>query len=118
MASMGELEKAVMTVLWHRPGGASAQQVRAALAPPDLAVTTVLTVLTRLTRKHLVTRAEGDRPHRYFAARSREDFLSDLMTDALGQAEDRGALLARFVGSIDTADADQLRSLVRRPRRG
>jgi predicted transcriptional regulator len=117
MASMGELEKAVMTVLWDRPDGASAQQVRAALAPPDLAVTTVLTVLTRLTRKHMVARTEGARAHRYFAARSREDFLSDLMTDALGQAGDRGALLVRFVGSMDSADADQLRKLVRRPRR-
>jgi predicted transcriptional regulator len=116
MASMGELEKAVMAVLWDRPAGASAQDVRTALDGADLAVTTVLTVLTRLSRKDLVTRTEDGRAHRYFAARSREEFLSELMADALGQAADRDAVLARFVGTIDSADADRLRKLVRRPR--
>lgn len=118
MASMGELERAVMTVLWDHPDGATAQEVRAALDRPDLAVTTVLTVLTRLTRKELVTRTEDGRAHHYFAARTREDFLSDLMADALGQADDRGAVLARFVGAMNPADADALRRLVRKPPSG
>jgi predicted transcriptional regulator len=113
---MGELERSVMAVLWDRPDGATAQDVRTALQPADLAVTTVLTVLTRLTRKEMVTRSEDSRAHRYFAARSRAEFLSELMADALGQADDRSAVLARFVGSMDTADADQLRRLIRRPR--
>jgi predicted transcriptional regulator len=116
MATMGELEKAVMAVLWDRPHGASAQDIRAALEGSDLAVTTVLTVLTRLSRKKMVTRTADGRAHRYFAARSREEFLSELMADALGQADDRDAVLARFVGTIDSADADRLRKLVRRSR--
>ena len=117
MASMGELERAVMAVLWDHPDGATAQQVRAALSPPELAVTTVLTVLGRLGNKNLVSRTEGGRAHRYYAARSREEFLSELMAEALGQAEDRGAVLARFVGSMDSGDAAQLRRLIGRPRR-
>jgi predicted transcriptional regulator len=116
VASMGELERAVMTVLWDRPDGATAQEVRTALDRPELAVTTVLTVLTRLSRKDLVRRSEDARAHLYFAARSREDFLSELMADALGQADDRGAVLARFIGSMNSTDADQLRRLVRRSR--
>jgi predicted transcriptional regulator len=116
MASMGELERSVMTVLWDRPDGATAQDVRSALEPADLAVTTVLTVLTRLSRKGMVRRSESGRAHQYFAARSREDFLSELMADALGQADDRSAVLARFVGAMDPDDAKQLRKLVRRPK--
>lgn len=118
MASMGDLERAVMAVLWDQPDGATGQEVRAALDRPELAVTTVLTVLTRLARKDLVTRIEDGRAYRYFAARTREEFLSDLMADALGQADDRGAVLARFVGAIDADDADALRRLVRRSRSG
>jgi predicted transcriptional regulator len=115
---MGELERAVMTVLWDAPEGATGQEVRAALGSPEPAVTTVLTVLTRLGKKGMVRRAADGRAHRYHAARSRADFLSELMADALGQADDRGAVLARFIGTMDTADADQLRRLVRRPRPG
>jgi len=117
VASVGELERAVLSVLWGRSDGATAQEIRGALDPPDLAITTVLTVLTRLTRKKLVRRERDGRAHRYFAARSRADFLSELMAEALGQADDRGAVLARFVGSIPPADADELRRLVRRANR-
>lgn len=119
MASMGELERSVMAVLWDRPDGATAQDVRTALLPAEPAVTTVLTVLSRLSGKALVTRSEDGKAHRYYAARSRAEFLSELMADALGSApsaDDRGAVLARFVGSMDSNDADQLRRLIRRPR--
>jgi len=111
---MGELEKAVMAVLWDAPDGATAQEVRAALGEPVPAVTTVLTVLTRLGKKGMVRRDDRGKAHTYFAARSREEFLSGLMADALGQADDRGAVLARFIGSMAADDADALRRLVRR----
>jgi len=113
---MGELERAVMTVLWDHPDGVTAQEIRAELPGPQPAVTTVLTVLNRLTGKHLVDRDESARAHRYFATGTREDFLSRLMADALGQADDRAAVLARFVGSMDASDAEQLRRLTRRRR--
>lgn len=106
-----------MAVLWDHPDGATAQQVRGELDGSELAVTTVLTVLGRLANKGLVRRAEQGRAHRYFPSRSREEFLSELMADALGQADDRGAVLARFVGSMDSGDAAQLRRLMGSPRR-
>lgn len=105
-----------MSVLWDNEQGVTAQQIRAAFDPPEPAITTVLTVLTRLTAKGLVHRHEQGRAHTYFASRSRQEFLSDLMADALGQAgdlEDRGAVLARFVGAISQDDADALRRLTR-----
>ena len=35
------------------------------------------------------------------------------MADALNSSDDRGAVLARFVGTIDSGDTDVLRDLLR-----
>jgi predicted transcriptional regulator len=69
MASLGELERAVMDLLWAGQEAATANTLRDLLAQStraeggaaghegkDLAVTTVLTVLSRLERKGLVER--------------------------------------------------------------
>jgi predicted transcriptional regulator len=114
VAGTGHLERAVLQVVWDRPGPAAARDVLTALAGRDdtgreLAVTTVLTVLDRLRRKGLVRRERSGRAHLYEAAVSREDYVADLMLDALGQAPDRGAALTRFLGSVSPADSDFLR---------
>ena len=111
---VGELEGAVMAVLWDAPDGATARDVLVALPGPELAITTVLTVLDRLSRKGMVRRDREGRAHRYFAAQSRVDFLSALMADALDRTDDRGALLARFIGTMREDDTHTLRSLLRR----
>lgn len=116
VAAGGALERAVLQVLWDHPQGAVARDVLAALPGRDLAVTTVLTVLDRLRRKGLVTRSEGERPHRYSAASSREDYIADIMLDALGQVPDRRAALTRFLGGVSEADTEHLRHLLGRRR--
>ena len=97
MASLGELERAVMDLLWAGQEAATANTLRDLLAlstraengtagheGKDLAVTTVLTVLSRLERKGLVERERGTRPHRYQAVSSREDHTAELMHEVLG----------------------------------
>jgi predicted transcriptional regulator len=116
MAGSGELERAVLEVLWDRPEPLAARDVLDALEGRDLAVTTVLTVLDRLGRKGLVTRERDGRAHRYQAAVRREDYIAELMLDALGQAPDRGATLARFLGGVSDTDTDHLRRALRRRR--
>ena len=111
---VGELEGAVMNVVWATPDGATAREIVSALPGPELAITTVLTVLDRLQRKGMVERERVGRAHRYTAARSREDFLSALMSDALDSTDDRGAVLARFLGAMRPDDTDTLRKLLRR----
>jgi predicted transcriptional regulator len=78
----------------------------------DLAVTTVLTVLSRLEKKGLVERERGTRPHRYQAVSSREDHTAELMHEVLGSAPDREAVLARFIGSVTESEAETLRKLL------
>jgi len=111
---VGELEGAVMNVVWATPDGVTAREIVSALPGPELAITTVLTVLDRLQRKGMVERERVGRAHRYTAARSREDFLSALMSDALDSTDDRGAVLARFIGAMRPDDTDTLRKLLRR----
>lgn len=127
MASLGELERAVMDLLWAGHEAATANTLRDKLAlstessagaigheGKELAVTTVLTVLSRLEKKGLVERERGTRPHRYRAVSSREDHTAELMHEVLGSAPDREAVLARFIGSVSPSEAESLRKLLGR----
>ena len=116
MTGRGELERAILHVLWEHPDGVTARGVVAALPGRDPAMTTVLTVLDRLRRKHLVTRDESARPHEYRPAVGREDYIAEIMLDALGQAPDRDAALTRFLGGVSDSDTAHLRRALRRPR--
>lgn len=108
-----------MEILWAAqpsvpgaPHSLTARDVQDALADRDLATTTVLTVLSRLERKGLVSRERDGRAHRYRSVASREDHVAELMRDALDGAPDRGAVLARFLGSIPPAELARLRDLL------
>jgi predicted transcriptional regulator len=115
--TLGELERAVMEILWSAPAPVTAREVQDSLGTRDLATTTVLTVLGRLERKGLVTRARAGRAHHYRSVASREDHVAELMNDALDAAPDRGAALARFLGSIPADERATLRDLLGRPDR-
>lgn len=97
-----------MQVLWSH-GPATARQVAERCVDRGLAYTTWLTVLARLERKGLVGRERLGRAHTYRAVGSREDHISVLMQQALGQAGDREAALQHFVRSVSPAEADALR---------
>src|SRR5919112_493886 len=100
-----------MERLWAADGALTARAVQDGL-DTNLATTTVLTVLGRLERKGLVTRERDGRAHRYRAVGSREEYIAELMNDALDAAADRGAALARFVGSIPPEERARLRDLL------
>ena len=112
MATLGELERSVMELLWATDDSLSAYDLQDALADRKLASTTILTVLSRLEKKGFVARERESRPHRYSAAGSREDHMSDLMHEVLGTASDRTAVLERFVGSVSAEEAATLRKLL------
>lgn len=115
MPGLGDLERSVMDVLWDSHEARSAYDVQNALAADSerpLAATTVLTVLSRLEKKGFVRRERVERPHRYSAMASREDHMAELMHEVLGGADDRQAVLARFVGQVSPAEAEALRKLL------
>ena len=123
MATLGDLERAVMDLLWEHQDAITANSLRDLLSQRPssvdssvesrpLAVTTVLTVLSRLEKKGLVERERVSRPHRYRAVTSREDHTAELMLEVLGSAPDREAVLARFIGTVSAGEAETLRKLL------
>lgn len=109
MLTLGELERAVMETLWEHSAPMTVREVVRALADRDPAYTTVMTVLDRLAKKRFVSRTRGEgRAWRYVAAASRENYIAQLMLDALAQTGDRDAALTHFAHSVSTPDARAL----------
>ncbi|WFE21881.1 BlaI/MecI/CopY family transcriptional regulator [Solwaraspora sp. WMMD937] len=113
MTRLGDLERAVMDVLWDRDPAADPVTVRdvaEALQDRDLAYTTVMTVLDRLAGKGMVSRERAGRAWRYQPAASREAYIAQLMLDALDLAGSRDAALVRFARSVTGTEAEVLRA--------
>ena len=106
----GELEQDVMTALWAHAEPITARTVLRDIGDPELAYTTVKTVLERLTRKQVVTRVNIDRTWHYSPAASRDDYIAELMLRALDRTGDRDGALVRFARAMSPADADVLRA--------
>ncbi len=118
MATLGELERAVMDQLWAAGEPQTVRQVHEALgAHRDLAYTTVMTVLQRLAKKSLLMQERAERAYRYSPARSRDALIAQLMVDALQQAEAAGgreAALVNFVERVTPDEAAALRAALAR----
>ncbi|GAB3023148.1 hypothetical protein GCM10011376_39100 [Nocardioides flavus (ex Wang et al. 2016)] len=107
---MGELEQAVLEVLWEVESPASGREVHGRLAGRDLAYTTVTTVLDRLVRKDVVVRERDGRAFRYAPRRTRAAMTAELMHEALeATAADREQALVSFVGEASAEDLAALR---------
>lgn len=108
VSSLGELERAVMEVLWDRGTPAAVRDVARALSERELAYTTVMTVLDRLAKKGFVRRQRDGRAWRYEPENSREGYVAQLMLDALSLTGDRDAALTRFARSVSGTEAEIL----------
>jgi len=105
---LGELERAIMEVLWRTDSALTVREVSIGL-PQTLAHTTVMTVLDRLAKKGFARRERDGRAWRYRPAATRDAYVAELMLTALDQTGDRSAALARFAQSVTGAEADVLR---------
>lgn len=113
MKGLGELERAVMEVLWDRTGGATAREVGRTLAGDrDLAHTTVMTVLDRLAKKGFLVREREGRAWRYRPVATKEAYVAELMLGALSLTGDRDAALAHFARSVSDNEAELLRRVL------
>ncbi|BBZ33398.1 BlaI/MecI/CopY family transcriptional regulator [Mycolicibacterium confluentis] len=110
----GALESAVVGVLSDQ-APMTVEQVRAALGE-ELAYTTVMTALVRLTQKGLVERVRAGRAHRYslvVAADELPAFQAALrMRRELDSRAGRADVLANFVAGLGPEDEAVLRQLL------
>ncbi|MDT0212324.1 BlaI/MecI/CopY family transcriptional regulator [Rothia sp. ARF10] len=112
---LGDLERSVMEQLWDsaatRPDGSSVREVLEGLpGERDLAYTTVMTVLDRLSKKGLVTRERDGRAWRYTPAGTRESLTAETMRASLGDVTDRRAALLHFLDGATSEELDDLRA--------
>lgn len=114
-SQFGDLERAVLDVLWSLDEGrsASVREVHNAIARErEVAYTTVMTVLDRMHDKKLVTRESEGRAFRYRARASRGDLTAEFMRATLtdiGSSDKTGALVA-FVSEASEAEREALRA--------
>ncbi len=112
-SGLGELERAVMTVLWDHGPDQSVRQVLTHLRDSrDLAYTTVMTVLDRLAKKDLALRTREGRAWLYSAGSTREELTAASMRVGLDTLDsgDRQAAMLHFLGQADAAELDDLRA--------
>ena len=99
MASRGELEQRVMDLLWSSSAPLSVADVHSLLsAERELAYTTVMTVLDRLSKKEIVHRELEGRAWLYRPSRTRVELVSDEIHELLGwlSPAERAEVLTRF----------------------
>ena len=102
MPVLGELESAVMEVLWSRRVPLSVREVHDVLIRRrDLAYTTVMTVLDRLSKKAIANRELEGRAWLYSPAMSRPELFAAEITDLLDAlpAAEREDVLRRISAS-------------------
>lgn len=104
-----------MSALWQRDEPVTARTVLRDIGDPDLAYSTVRTVLERLVRKQVVTRVNVDRTWHYTAAETRDGYVAELMMAALERSGDRDSALIRFARAVSPTDADVLRAALDPP---
>jgi len=117
MQGLGELEAAVMDVLWDADEPLKVRDVLERLdTGKQLAYTTVLTVLDNLHRKQWVERVKHGKAYSYEAAVGREEASARALRDVLDASGDPHAVLMRFVETVSDEETDLLRAALRRKR--
>jgi predicted transcriptional regulator len=109
----GELEALVLSALSEADGPVSAGWVQERLGG-DLAYTTVITILTRLMAKGAVTRERAGRSFAWTPASDQAGLAAHKMRKVLDAENDREAVLASFVTSLQPDDERLLRELLGR----
>ena len=123
--SLFDLEAEIMEVVWE--GGWDefpVSDVHAILeGQREIAYTTVMTTVSRLHDKGLLTRTRQGRRYLYRPVMSRSGFIEAMTREVLGSLPPVGqeaavALLVERVAEADEAELDRLEALIRARRRG
>jgi predicted transcriptional regulator len=111
MARFGDLEAAIMDVVWAAGAPVRVREVSEQLnRDRPLAFNTVQTVMENLYRKGWLERRKDGRAYWYTAERSRDDYAAGLVAEALMAAADPAATLVRLVGELEPGEAARLRA--------
>ena len=117
-ARLGDLERAIMDRLWAidpviPESAMTVREIHESIARErDIAYTTVMTVLDRMSKKGLVTRERDGRAWRYLPVSTSEELTADLLRDSLEHIEssDRRAAMLHFLDAASPEEIDDLKA--------
>ncbi len=113
MREFGELESAIMDVVWAGDRAYNVREVRERLHyNRSVAYTTVMTVMNILFGKGVLLREKQGRAWRYWPAESREEHDARLMAEVLRSGGDHQITMLRFVERVSDEEMESLRSAV------
>ena len=114
----GELEQAVLAVLWQADGTLSPGEVRDRLdTDGGLSYSTVATILSRLHEKGSLERRRDGRSFRYAPVADPAGLAARRLSALLDGQPDREAVLTRFIADLSGRDEQVLRLLLERSAR-
>jgi predicted transcriptional regulator len=108
----GALEAEIVATLWAAGEPLTPRAMQEELGG-KLAYTTVMTALTRLYEKGVVSREKSGRAYAYTAVLDTPGIAAARMRELLESGGDREAVLARFLGSLSDDDERMLIDLLR-----
>jgi predicted transcriptional regulator len=115
LRGFGDLEAAVMDVVWATPAPVTVRDVMERLVRErQLAYTTVMTVMDNLHRKGMLRRTKDGRAWLYEATATRGEYTAQVMHDVLHSANDSTAAMTHFVAAMTEEESQTLRGLLRR----
>jgi predicted transcriptional regulator len=118
MHGLGELEAAVMDVLWRAQDPLSVRDVLGEInRSRTLAYTTVMTVLDNLHRKGWVQRERSGRAYRYRPSETREEAASRALREVLASTGDPEGVLLHFARSASDRESTILHRALRERKR-
>lgn len=112
-ARLGDLERRIMGILWESPDRETTVR-NVAEVLPELAYTTVATVLDRLVHKGMLKRRMDGRTIRFTTVGSKGAHAAVLMRVVLDQEGDPEAALVQFAESLSDTEASALRQALNR----
>ena len=119
MRGFGDLEAAIMDLVWDAPGPVLVREVREGLgAERPIAHTTVQTVMEILHRKGWLTRQKEGRAFRYRATSTREDYAAGLIDQVFESGANRTATLVKLAEAMDPAEVAELRAALAAVKQG
>jgi len=110
---LGPLEAEVMEIIWDR-GEVTVRDVHRVLAARrEIAYTTVMTTMGRLSDKKLLSRIEDQPAHRYVALLSREQYANSTVKNVVDWLVNhfRDPAVAYFIDRVEEEDGDVIESL-------
>ena len=111
MARFGDLEAAIMDVVWAAGAPVRVREVAEQLnRDRPLAFNTVQTVMENLYRKGWLARSKDGRAYLYVAGRPRDEYAAGLLAEALSAAADPAATLLHLVSDLEPGEAARLRA--------